>query len=78
MKIERDQNPREDTTLEKLATLKPAYTADGQDVELPLYLAEMDLDAGAILDLQSLIHYVHDLVESSDGSLPVAGAMAST
>jgi acetyl-CoA acetyltransferase family protein len=30
VKIEKDQNPREDTTLEKLATLKPAYTADGQ------------------------------------------------
>jgi acetyl-CoA C-acetyltransferase len=28
--IDTDQNPREDTTLEKLATLKPAYTADGQ------------------------------------------------
>ncbi len=30
VKIEADQNPREDTSLEKLATLKPAYTADGQ------------------------------------------------
>jgi acetyl-CoA C-acetyltransferase len=29
-KIENDQNPREDTSLEKLASLKPAYTADGQ------------------------------------------------
>lgn len=28
--IDRDQNPRADTSLEKLATLKPAYTADGQ------------------------------------------------
>ena len=28
--IDTDQNPREDTSLEKLATLKPAYTADGQ------------------------------------------------
>ncbi|HEY5625837.1 MAG TPA: thiolase family protein [Dehalococcoidia bacterium] len=30
VKIETDQNPREDTSAEKLATLKPAYTADGQ------------------------------------------------
>ncbi len=30
VKVETDQNPREDTSLEKLATLKPAYTADGQ------------------------------------------------
>jgi acetyl-CoA acetyltransferase family protein len=28
--VDKDQNPREDTSLEKLATLKPAYTADGQ------------------------------------------------
>lgn len=28
--IDRDQNPRADTSLEKLATLKPAYTAEGQ------------------------------------------------
>jgi acetyl-CoA acyltransferase len=28
--VDKDQNPREDTTLEKLSTLKPAYTADGQ------------------------------------------------
>ena len=28
--VDKDQNPREDTTLEKLATLKPAYTAEGQ------------------------------------------------
>src|SRR5574341_991031 len=27
---DRDQNPRADTSLEKLATLKPAYTAEGQ------------------------------------------------
>ena len=30
VKIETDQNPRENTSLEKLATLKPAYTAEGQ------------------------------------------------
>jgi len=30
VKVETDQNPRENTSLEKLATLKPAYTADGQ------------------------------------------------
>jgi len=28
--VDKDQNPREDTTLEKLSTLKPAYTAEGQ------------------------------------------------
>ncbi|HUF53286.1 MAG TPA: thiolase family protein [Dehalococcoidia bacterium] len=28
--VDKDQNPREDTSLEKLATLKPAYTAEGQ------------------------------------------------
>ena len=28
-----------------------AYTVDGQSVETPLYLAELDLDVGAILDL---------------------------
>ena len=30
VKVETDQNPRENTSLEKLASLKPAYTADGQ------------------------------------------------
>ncbi len=30
VKVETDQNPRENTSLEKLATLKPAYTAEGQ------------------------------------------------
>ena len=30
VKIETDQNPRENTSLEKLASLKPAYTAEGQ------------------------------------------------
>jgi len=28
-----------------------AWTADGRDLEVPLYLAEIDLDVGAILDL---------------------------
>ena len=28
--VDTDQNPRENTSLEKLASLKPAYTADGQ------------------------------------------------
>jgi len=28
--VETDQNPRENTSIEKLASLKPAYTADGQ------------------------------------------------
>ncbi len=30
VKVETDQNPRENTSLEKLTSLKPAYTADGQ------------------------------------------------